>query len=413
MLTDTTKTLEAKELFKGLLEKPEKLFEMLEIDFKSIAEKTISELLKAELTNFLGREKYEHSLDGNHRNGHYTRGFTVKNIGELVIKIPRDRFNRYRSIMIRKYERYDDRLKKDISLMFLSGMSTRGIQLISKSLLGRTISSSEVSKVNEELLSGIDKWRTRDLSDERIKYIYVDGVYFKMRSNRQIKRVPILVVIGVTETNKKKILCIQQGDKESAPTWREVFKDLKIRGLNKDIELGIMDGLPGLMDVFLDEFPLAKIQRCQVHVSRNVLCKVPQNRKKEVSDGLREIFYAPNKEEAEGLFIKFMSKYVKEHPSAANCISNVIKECLTFYSFPQGEWISLRTTNPIERVNKEFKRRTNSMEILAGESSAYRLLSFIALKMELTWRCTSFASTTHNNLNNLIFKDFQNFTQLS
>lgn len=410
MLKVTTKTVESKEIFKEIMLHPEKMFEMLEMDFKAIAEKTISELLKAELTTFLGRKEYELSSDKNHRNGSYSRKFTIKNIGELLIKIPRDRFNKYRSRLIKKYEHYDDRLKKDISLMFLSGMSTRGISLISKSLLGRSVSPSEVSIVNAELLTGIDKWRNRSLSEERIKYIYMDGVNFLMRCNKKISKIPMLVVIGITETNIRKFLCIQQGDKESASTWREIFKDLKERGMNKDISLGLMDGLSGLMSVFSDEFPSAKIQRCQVHVSRNVLCKVPQSRKQEVADSLKDIFYASTRIKAKAAFNQFLSKYEKELPSATKCLSNVIEECLTFYSFPQEEWISLRTTNPIERVNKEFKRRTKSMEILAGESSAYRLLSFIAFKMELGWRSAPFASAASRNL---IIKGFQEFTQLN
>lgn len=410
MIKVTTKALEVKEIFTEIMKRPEKMFEMIEIDFKAIAERTISEMLKVELTEFLGRAPHERSEVKNYRNGNYKRKYTVKNIGELKIEIPRDRENRYNSKLIQKYDRYDVRLKKDISLMFLSGISTRGIGLISQSLLGRKISSGEVSKVNEELLSGIEKWRSRDLSEERIKYMYMDGVYFYMRSNRKIEKIPMLVVIGVTEENRKKFLCLQRGDKESAGTWREIFKDLKSRGMNADIKLGIMDGLTGLMKVFQEEFSEAKVQRCQVHVSRNVLSKVSKNKKQEVTDRLRDIFYASTRVKAKEKFEEFVNKYNKEMPSAVTCLSNVIEKCLTFYSFPQEEWISLRTTNPIERVNKEFKRRTKSMEILAGENSAYRLLSFIALKMEINWRSSTLTSAKNKNL---LIKGLNEFTQLN
>jgi len=220
----------------------------------------------------------------------------------------------------------------------------------------------------------------------------------------------MLVVIGVTEKNRKKFLCLQRGDKESASTWREIFKDLKARGMNADIKLGIMDGLTGLMKVFREEFTGAKIQRCQVHVSRNVLSKVPKNKKEEVTDSLRNIFYASTRVKAKEEFDKFVDNYNKEMPSAVMCLSKVINECLTFYSFPKEEWVSLRTTNPIERVNKEFKRRTKSMEILAGENSAYRLLSFIALKMEINWRSSTLTSAKNKNL---MIKGLNEFTQLN
>lgn len=381
---------EVREFFKSVMAEPERLFEMMEFDMREIAERTLSEMLQYELTLHLGREKHVRATGDqtNRRNGSYSRNFTVKNIGELEIDVPRDREGSYSSKLVAKYDRYDKRLEKDVSLMWLSGLSTRGIELISKSILGRKISHGEVSKINGELLTGIDAWRTRDLSSVPIKYMYIDGVNFAMRSGVTVEKIPMLVVIGVRkDTNRKIFLALQKGDKESASSWREVFKDMKARGLRKDIvELGIMDGLPGLMTVFEEEFTSAKIQRCQVHVARNVLCKVSWRSRGEVTDALRDIFYAGYRTKATEAFHHFVKKYEHSQPSAVQCLSKVIEQCLTFYSFPEHEWVSLRTTNPIERVNKEFKRRTKPMEILAGETSAYRLLSFIALKLELGWR---------------------------
>lgn len=384
-----TNVAETKDVFKLILQEPERVFEMMQFNFKEIAERTLCEMLKAELTLYLGREPYKRvdNPKKNHRNGYYGKNYTVKNIGELKLQIPRDRVGNFSSRLIKKYDSYDKALEKDVCLMFLSGISTRGIELISKQILGRKISHGEVSQINKELMSGIDAWRTRDLSDEKIKYMYIDGVNFHMRTGHSVEIVPMLVVVGVKEDNRKIFLAIQRGDKEKASTWREVFKDLKKRGLDKDaILLGVMDGLQGLMTVFKEEFPQARIQRCQLHVTRNILCKVTKKAKTEVNDSLRDIFYASSRTKAKESFKQFVNKYDNDFPSAVKCLSNVIDECLTFFSFPQEQWKSIRTTNTIERVNKEFKRRTHSMEILAGEKSAYRLLSFIALKMELYWR---------------------------
>lgn len=380
---------EAKKLFEICMADPAQTFDLFRIDFKSLAEKTISEMLKVELNRFLGRSLYERSDTSplNHRNGSYQRNYTVKNIGELKINVPRDRQGEFNSKLVKKYDRYEKSIEQDICLMFLSGLSTRSIELVSKAILGRKISKSEVSLINEQLLTGIDAWRNRDLSQTKIKYVYVDGVNFHMRIGHKIEIVPMLVVIGVTLEGKRTFLAIQQGDKESATTWREVFKDVKSRGLDKTrVELGIMDGLSGLMKVFREEFPSAKIQRCQVHVARNVLSKVSKTQKQAVADKVRDIFYASSKAKALEYHKEFISLYEKDFPSATLCLTNVIDECLTYHSFPEEEWRSLRTTNLIERVNKEFKRRTKPMEILAGEKSAYRLLCFIALKMEIGWR---------------------------
>ena len=154
------------------------------------------------------------------------------------------------------------------------------------------------------------------------------------------------------------------------------------------IQLGIMDGLAGLEKVFHEEFSHAKIQRCQVHVARNVLAKVPRKLKQSVADDLRSIFYASSRKKADEFAISFRDTWERELPSAVKSLSNSLDACLTFFSFPEEEWISLRTTNSIERLNKELKRRTKPMEIVAGENACYLLLAFISLKMEASWEST-------------------------
>jgi putative transposase len=381
-----------KETFATVMHEPERLFDMMQLDFRQIAEATLSGMLKAELTSFLGRQVYGRSPSDtgtqvNYRNGYYNRKFGVKNLGELQIKVPRDRNGEFETKLIAKYERYDQALKRDVCAMFLSGCSTRAIELMSQTVLGRKISRGEVSAINQELLTGIENWRCRDLHDFKVKYMYVDGVFFKMRVEGKVERIPMLIVIGVTEENRRVFLCIQQGNKDSAVAWRQIFRDLKNRGLDGSrVKLGVMDGLPGLDKVFSEEFSEAKVQRCQVHVARNVLSKVAKQSQQKVADHLRSIFYAPDRQTARKQYEEFYAACESESPSAVKCLEGVLENCLTFMSFPSEDWVSLRTTNPIERVNKEFKRRTNSMEILSGEKSAYRLLCFIALKMEVYWQ---------------------------
>ena len=238
------------------------------------------------------------------------------------------------------------------------------------------------------MIEAVERWRSRDLSEEEIKYLFVDGVCFDMRIEGSIETVCVLVVIGVTKDGRKLVLGLQAGDKESASNWRELFRDLKMRGLKAEgVTLGVMDGLTGLEKVFKEEFSHAKVQRCQVHVARNVLAKVTKKEsKKVVADHIRSIFYASSKQKAIKFFEEFKQRWEKEFPSAVKCLENSIDACLTFFNFPEEEWISLRTTNTIERLNKEFKRRTKPMEIVAGENACYTLLAFICLKMELHWR---------------------------
>jgi putative transposase len=375
-------------LIKELQENPSRIFEMAAMNVQKDVGNYLTNLMKTELTHVLGREPYERGKGRiNHRNGSYPRDFCIKGIGEVAVKVPRDRKGEYQTQVLPRGKRYESRITEDLSIMYLTGISTRTLSMLSKRLIGREISHEEVSKANKELTAGVEKWRNRDLSQEKIKYIFVDGVIFKMRLKYSVENVPVLVAIGVTEDGTKLVLGLQSGDKESATNWREFFRDLKSRGLDgTSVQLGIMDGLTGLEKVFEEEFPNAKVQRCQVHVARNVLAKVPHKLKKAVADDLRSIFYASSKEKADEFYRSFYKKWSKELPSAVKSLSQSIDACLTFFKFPEEEWISLRTSNIIERLNKEFRRRTKTMEIIAGEDACYRLLAFISLKMELSWR---------------------------
>lgn len=379
---------EVRDLINEIRQQPEGLFNMIRANVQETVGQYLSALMDTELTSFLGRERYERGEGQiNHRNGSYPRQFTLKGIGQVGVKVPRDRNGEYSTEVIPRSIQYEDALREDLCAMFLSGVSTRTLSLMSERLIGRKISPTEVSKASQELTRAVEAWRDRDLSGETYKYIFVDGTLFSMRVNGTIEKVPVLVAIGVTEAGHRTVLGLQFGDKESAANWREFFKDLKRRNLKADeVTLGIMDGLPGLERVFREEFPKAKSQRCQLHVARNVLAKVPRKLKKTIGDEIRSIFYASTRRKALEFFDAFKSRWEAELPSAVRCLENSLEACLTYLSYPEEEWVCLRTTNVIERVNKEFKRRTKPMEILAGERSCYTLLAFVCLKMEVHWR---------------------------
>ena len=334
---------EAAEVFKAIEAQPERLFEMMRVEIREEFGEYLSELMKVELSQLLGREPYER-VEGevNHRNGTYNRHFTMKGIGEVAVRVPRDRNGEYTTRIIPRGKQYEDELRQDLSMMFLSGVSTRTLAMMSERLIGRKISPAEVSNANKELIDAVEGWRNRDLSQESIKYLFVDGVLFAMRVDGTIGKVPVLVAIGVTEAGHRLVLGLQSGDKESASSWREFFKDLKRRGLDgRKVTLGIMDGLSGLEKVFHEEFPKAKVQRCQVHLARNVLAKVPAKLKQSVGDDMRSIFYASSKQKAMEFFWNFKKRWKKEVPSAVKCLSNSIDAALTFMEFPEEEWISL------------------------------------------------------------------------
>ena len=346
--------------------------------------------MEMEITVFLGRGRYERSpffTEDNYRNGNYERSFGLKGFGKVILKIPRDRKGKFHTGVIPRYQRCEDEIAKEVVMLFLSGMSTRSIGMISERLLGHPVSAGTVSNLNELLQDRVLAWRSRDLSGVEAEYMYVDGVNFECRMGDSVEKYPVLVAVAMFPDGTKTVLGFQGGDKESASSWREFFKDLKARGLDAGkVRLGIMDGLPGLEKVFGEEFTSAEVQRCQVHLARNVISKVPVKMRQEVGDHLRDIFYASSREKAMSNFEAFKEKYKSLLPSAVTCLEKSVGKALTYLKFDKSLWVSLRTTNPIERINKEFKRRTKPMEIAGGEASLYNILAFVSLKMECGWR---------------------------
>lgn len=390
MLQVNFKLAELRDLVRSIPEKKDRIFDLMRMDTKEYAKDFLNTLMACEFDLFLGRDHYARQLvavqERNYRNGHYVRSFAIKGIGKIQMRIPRDRKGRYQTSLLKRYSRVEGAIQEDAALLYLLGTSTRNLSLISKRLFGVKMSAEQVSNCSGRVTAAVETWRTRPIT-ETIKYLYIDGTNFTMRVGKEIQKVNVLVVIGVDDKNIKHVIALQAGDKESASNWRELFIDLKKRGLKKDsIQLGMMDGLAGLEKVFTEEFPKAVIQRCQVHVARNVLAKVPHKQKQAVADDMKSIFYASDKSKSLEFFKQFKTRWGKVAESATKCLESSIKETLTFYGFPQDEWRALRTTNPIERLNKEFKRRTDSMEIVAGERSCYNLLATIALKMELYWQ---------------------------
>jgi len=173
---------EVVEIFKEIQEQPEKLFDMIRVEIRENVGEYLSKLMDMELTHFLGRERYEHGQgEVNHRNGSYGRNFTLKGIGGVQVEVPRARKSQFTTQVIPRSKRYEDELRQDLSFMFLTGISTRSLSMISTRLIGRKISPTEISNANKELIDAVEKWRTRDLSGEPIKHLFLDGVTFDMR----------------------------------------------------------------------------------------------------------------------------------------------------------------------------------------------------------------------------------------
>jgi putative transposase len=379
---------------------PMALLQSLTAELRPRFEEWMNDLLVSELSLHLGREPFERKKESrNHRNGYRSRRLTLKGLGTLELRIPRDREGAFHTGLVPDRIRYDPRIEQDLQMLFLGGASTRTVALMSERLFGRKLSSGEVSQANKKLLEPVEAWRHRSLADEKYLYLFLDGTNFSMRRGNEVVKQCVLVVIGVTKDRQRRVLALQAGDRESATAWKAVFQDLVRRSLDPStVQLGIMDGLPGLEKAFGETFRRAKIQRCQFHKAGNVLAKVRKKDRQAVKKDLHQVFYAGSRLGAKRALEQLAAKWKAMYPDAVRCVQKDFDALIAFLEFPEEEWVSLRTTNGIERLNKEFKRRTKPMEIVAGEESVYRILTFVAMKTEMSWRKAPFRNSGFRKL---------------
>jgi putative transposase len=347
----------------------------------------LEKVMDTEIELFLGNPEQE----GNKRNGYVQRSFSIKGVGTVSLRVPRDRLAKFSSHVVPARRRYDEATERDLALLNLAGLSTRMLAQLSRGVLGVPVSAQEVSNSLRVIVPAAKQFLERPLGDRQWIYLYVDGTSFRVRRTT-VDREPTLVVLGVDEDGCKSVLSMVQGDKDNRRAWAVVFAELKVRGLDPTcVQLGIMDGLPGLEEAFLEAFPRSKTARCWVHKARNVFVRVPRRYQAAFQVNWDAVQYADSLAAADTAYATLKATWTKNARDAVACIEKDLPSLLAHYDFPPEHWNALRTTNPIERVNKEFKRRSKAMEVVSTEGLKV-LLAFTALKLEFGWSQTPITS---------------------
>jgi putative transposase len=348
---------------------------------------TLEEVMDAEIELFLGQPAER----ANKRNGYVTRTFGIKGLGAIQLRVPRDRAGRFDSNVVPVARHHDEATERDLALLHLAGLSTRMLAHLSLQILGVKVSHTEVSRSLKTLVPAAKRFLERPLGGRRFKYLYVDGTFFRVRRTT-VEAEPTLVVLGVDECDRRSILAMIQGDKDAVDAWRMVFADMKERGLDASaVQLGLMDGLPGLATAFREAFPNAKTARCWVHKARNVMPRVPRRYQKAFIVNWNEVAYAADGAAASAAFVALKAQWSGTCADAVECMEKDLEALLVHYTFPKEHWDALRTTNPIERINKEFKRRSKAMETI-GPDGLKVLLAFTALRLEFGWATNPISS---------------------
>jgi putative transposase len=287
--------------------------------------------------------------------------------------------------VIERWRRKSEYLEAVLPALYVEGLSTRDFKRALKPLLGESgLSRSSISRVNQALKASFIAWRKRDLSEETIVYLFLDGYYLGVRKGGREKDA-LLIAHGVRADGSRVLLGVYLGGRESTESWKGALQDLLDRGMAEP-KLMITDGNPGLLRAMKEVMPQAARQRCTAHRMRNVLARVKKSRRDEVKRALNKIFQAPCLEDALSAASQFHRRYAKEVPTATEVLADSLADCLTFYRFPESHWKRIRTSNVLERAFLDVRRRTDVMRRPHDEMSALALVFGVLEEDRLKWR---------------------------
>jgi transposase-like protein len=343
----------------------------------------VQQALEHEMSAHLGAQSYERSENRlGYRNGHRPRVFTTR-VGDLELLIPQDRDGTFSTVLFQRYQRSEKALCLSLMEMYVQGVSTRKVKDITEKLCGRTFSSQTVSNLAKELDEKVEEWRSRPLEGE-YPYLIVDAEYEKVRRGGRVISQGVLIVMGIGIDGMREILEVRIADTENETTWSDLFRDLKGRGL-KGVELVTSDNHEGIKAAAKRFFQGASWQRCQCHFTKNVLRLAGKGEKTELKADLRAIFNAGDIETLNRLLDETIHKWSERKPAVADKIDEEIIDTLAVFCFPPAHRKRTRTTNAIERLNEEIRRRTRVVRIFPNERSALRLIATLAIEQSEDW----------------------------
>lgn len=343
----------------------------------------INEAMRLERQNHLGVGPYERS---DARCG-YANGYKAKTVqtrvGALELDVPQVRDSSFYPSSLEKGLRSERALKIALAEMYVQGVSTRKVAKITEQLCGFEVTSTQVSRAAKELDEVLEQWRNRPLG--AFLYVYLDARYEKVRHNGSVIDVAVLIAIGVAETGKRQILGTSVALSEQEAHWRDFLRGLQERQLH-GVRLFISDAHEGLKAARKAVFPSVPWQRCQFHLQQNAQAYVPKKEmKKEVAAAIRNIFVAADEAEAKRQLNLLMERYEKSAPRLAAWAEHNIQEGLTIFQFPEDHRRRIRTSNVLERVNKEVLRRTRVATLFPNEDSCLRLVSAVLMEISEEW----------------------------
>jgi putative transposase len=353
---------------------------------------TIESIVDEELEAALGATRSQRvgAVRAGYRHGKRERTLSTS-LGATTIALPRARIEdddgrrrEWRSQMIPRYQRRTERVDEAILGVYLSGTNTRRLRgALSPLLRGAPLSKDAVSRLVGRLREDFEAWAKRDLGELKIRYLFLDGWYPRVRIGKKRVRVP--VTLGVRANGQRVVLDLRLAGVESEQAWLDAVRSLAARNLGAPI-LAVIDGNPGLAAALKVQWPQLAIQRCTNHKLWNLLAKAPAHLREELAEDYRRMIYAPSREAVELARVGFLRKWKLRCKAVGASFEEAGDELFTFTSFPSSQWKALRTTNALERINEEFRRRTKTQASLPNEEAVLFLLFGLLRSGQITLR---------------------------
>jgi putative transposase len=364
------------ETMKGLLAQQE--------DFlKPLVEAVVQEVLEAEMSEALGAEKGQRTGHrAGYRSGYYRRNLVTR-VGKLELRVPQDRAGRFSTVVFEQYQRSEKALVAALAQMYVQGVSTRKVKTITEELCGHEFSASSISTITGKLDGQLEEFARRRL-EEPFPYLILDARYEKVREAGVIRSRAVLIGLGVDWDGRRQVLAVEWANRESVSSWREFLLGLKERGLH-GVQFCVSDHHPGLKKAVSEVLPEALWQRCYVHFLRNALDHLPRKADDDCLMELRWLYDRHDVNEAQADLQKWLSKWNGKYPRLCEWVEANIEETWTFYRLPRQHHKHLKSTNMLERLNQEFKRRTLVVRIFPDEQSCLRLIRALAAEVHEDW----------------------------
>jgi transposase-like protein len=350
---------------------------------KSLMKEALQQVLEGEMTEFLGAAPCERSKTrSGYRAGYYPRSLVTR-IGKIELRVPRERSGEFSTALFERYARSEKALVAALAEMYVQGVSTRRLKAITEELCGHSFSASTISSINKRLDESLARFASRPLN-EPYPYLILDARYERVRDDGLITHQAVLIAIGINWEGKRQVLAVEMANRESQSSWKDFLLRLKERGLC-GVEFVVSDDHAGLKKAIAEVLTEAVWQRCYVHFLRSAFDYLPRKADDDCLQELRWIYDRRDLQEASRDLAAWLAKWQGKYPKLTDWVEANIGQTLSFYRLPRAHHKHLKSTNMLERLNEEIKRRTRVVRIFPNTESCLRLIRALCVETHEMW----------------------------